>query len=155
MLITTYRPDPVLKNELLSAIASGLCLLVSTTDPNVTAEKIASDYDIFYRTIKILPSGYATTCNELCARVDETSRTYVATNGKFASFIHAVTSCINFRQNFTIAMIVQIFGLILGVLLCATMVLYDSVAILGVVEIMLYMLFWSIATVAVQFIKRH
>ena len=155
MLITTYRPDPVLKNELLSAIASGLCLLVSTTDPNVTAEKIASDYDIFYRTIKILPSGYATTCNELCARVDETSRTYVATNGKFASFLHAVTSCINFRQNFTIAMIVQIFGLILGVLLCATMVLYDSVAILGVVEIMLYMLFWSIATVAVQFIKRH
>ena len=155
MLITTYRPDPVLKNELLSAIANGLCLLVSTTDPNVTADKIASNYDIFYRTIKILPSGYATTCNELTSRVDEASRAYVATNGKFSSFLHAVTSCINFKQNFTIAMIVQIFGLILGVLLCATMVLYDSVAILGVVEIMLYMLFWSIATIAVQFIKRH
>lgn len=155
MLITTYRPDPVIKNELLSAVASGLCLLVSTTDPNITADKIASNYDIFYRTIKILPSGYATTCNELSSRVDEASRAYIATNGKFPSFLHAVTSCINFKQNFTIAMIVQIFGLILGVLLCATMVLYDSVSILGVVEIMLYMLFWSIATVAVQFIKRH
>ena len=52
-------------------------------------------------------------------------------------------------------MIVQIFGLILGVLLCATMVLYNSASILGVIEIMLYMLFWGIATVAVQFIKRH
>ncbi len=155
MLITTYRPDPVIKNELLSAVASGLCLLVSTTDPNITADKIASNYDIFYRTIKVLPSGYATTCNELSARVEESSRAYIATNGKLSSFLHAVTSCINFKQNFTIAMIVQIFGLILGVLLCATMVLYDSVSILGVVEVMMYMLFWSIATVAVQFIKRH
>lgn len=155
MLVTSYRPDPDIKTELLGAQANGLCFVVSTTDHNITAERISSDYDIFYRTIKILPSGYATTCNELADATDEASRAYIATNGGFKSFIHAVTSCISFKQNLTISMIVQIFGLILGVLLCATMVLYNSASILGVIEIMLYMLFWGIATVAVQFIKRH
>ena len=155
MLVTSYRPNPEIKAELLSAQANGLCFIVSTSDHNITAERIAADYDIFYRTIKILPSGYATMCNELADTTDEASRAYIATKGDFKSFIHAVTSCISFKQNLTISMIVQICGLILGVLLCATMVLYDSASILGVVEIMLYMLFWGIATVAVQFIKRH
>ncbi len=155
MLVTSYRPNPQIKSELLGAQANGLCFVVSTTDQNITAERIAADYDIFYRTIKILPSGYATTCNELADSTDEASRAYVATKGSFSSFIHAITSCISFKQNLTISMIVQICGLILGVLLCATMVLYNSASILGVLEVMLYMLFWSIATIAVQFIKRH
>lgn len=155
MIVTTYRPDPAVKKELINAQINGLCLLVSTTDHNVTAEKISTDYEVFYRTVKILSSGYSTTCNELSDSTEQASRAYIATTGGFCSFIHAITSCINFRHNFTIAMIVQVFGLLMGVLLGATIVLYDSIAILGVGQVMLYMLFWAIATVAVQFIKRH
>ena len=154
MLVTSYKPDKLIKQELSRAQNTGLCIVVTTTDCNITAEKIAADYDVFYRTIKILPSGFAAQCNEVTHTVEEASRAYLCTQGKFHSLIHAVTGCISFKNNLTIGLIVQIFGLILGVLLCATMVLYDSVAILGVPEMLLYMLFWGLATIAVQFIKR-
>lgn len=154
MLVTSYKADKLVKQELSRAQNCGLCLVVTTTDSNITAEKIAADYEIFYRMIKILPSGFASQCTEAKSKVEEVSRAYLCTQGKSHSLMHAITGCISFKNNLTIGLIVQIFGLILGVLLCATMVLYDSVAILGVPEMLLYMLFWGLATIAVQFIKR-
>lgn len=154
MFVTTYTPDKKVKEALKKAQSCGLCLAVSTTDSNITAEKITNDYEIFYRTVKVVSTGFATTINELTTRTEDTSRAYLATHGDFSSLLHAITGCISFKQNMTIGLIVQICGLILGVLLCATIILYDSVSVLGVVEMLLYMLFWSIAAVVVQFIKR-
>ncbi len=154
MLVTKYTPDKKIAQELKNAQANGLCIVVSTTDSNITVDKISQDYELFYRTVKVLKTGYANACNEVCNHVDDTSHAFLATRGKFSSLIHAVSSCVSFRHNLTIGLIVQVFGLILGILLSATMVLYDSVSILGVTELILYMLFWGVATVAVQLLKR-
>lgn len=154
MLVCTYSPDKHIKEVLSRAQSIGLCLVVRTTDCNITQEKLSEDYALFYRTVKILSTGFASTCNEVVNTKEDTSRAYLATRGKFTSLVHAVTSAVSFKNNLTIALIIQIFGLVLGVLLCATMVLYASVSILGVFEMLLYMLFWSIATIAVQFIRR-
>ena len=154
LIVSTYTPDKKVKQELLRAQKNGLCLVVSTTDSNITADKIALDYEIFPRTVKVLNTGFATTCNEVCAKKEESTRAYLATRGNISSLIHAITNAISFRQNLTIGLIVQIFGLILGVLLTATLVLYASVSILGVIEILLYMLFWGIATVVSQLLNK-
>ena len=154
MLVCTYSPDSKVKEALQRTQTNGLCIIVSTTDPNVTQDKISSDYEIFYRTIKILSTGFAGTCNEVTSRKEETSRAYLATRGNLTSLMYATTGCVSLKNNLTIGLIIQIFGLILGVLLCATMVLYASVSILGVIEMLLYMLFWGIATIAAQLIKK-
>ncbi|MBE6824339.1 MAG: hypothetical protein E7513_03220 [Ruminococcaceae bacterium] len=154
MIVTTYTPNPVVKNVLSRAQKNGLCLVVRTTDCNVTQDKIATDYEIYARTVKVLSTGYASTCNEVSSKKEESSRSYLATRGKFSSLLYAVNTAISLKHNLTIGIIIEIFGLILGVLLCATMVLYASVSILGVLEMLLYMLFWSIATIVVQFVKR-
>ncbi len=154
MIVSTYTPDKKVKEELIRAQKNGLCLVVSTTDSNITADKIALDYEIFPRTVKVLNTGFATTCNEVCAKKEENTRAYLATRGNIASLIHAITNAISFKQNLTIGLIVQIFGLILGVLLTATLVLYASVSILGVIEILLYMLFWGVATVVSQLLNK-
>lgn len=154
LVVTTYSPDEIVKRELFRAQKNGLCLVVSTTDCNITADKIATDYEIFPRTIKVLNTGFATTCNEVCSKKGESERAYLSTRGSFSSLIHAITNAVSFRQNLTIGLIVQIFGLILGVLLCATMVLYASVSILGVIEMLLYMLFWGIASVISQLVNK-
>ena len=154
MFVTVYEPDEKIKNALYSAHSLGLCLIVSSNDCNITAEKIAEDYELFERNIKILTTGYANTCTELCTKKEETSRAYLATRGKLYSLLHAVSGSILLKNNLTLGIIIQIFGLLLGVLLCATMILYANVNILNVFEILLYMLFWSAATVLSQFIKR-
>lgn len=154
MVVTKYKADEKVKRELLSAQKHGLCLVVSTSDSNITAEKIAEDYEIYARTIKVLNTGFANTCNDVCSKKEQSSRAYLATRGSFVSFMHAITNAASFKQNLTIGLIIEIFGLILGVLLCATMVLYATVSILGVFEMLLYMLFWSIATIVVQLVKK-
>ncbi len=154
LVVTTYTPDETVKHELYRAQKNGLCLVVSTTDSNITADKIATDYEIFPRTIKVLNTGFATTCNEVCSKKGESERAYLSTRGSFASLVHAVTNAVSFKQNLTIGLIVQIFGLILGVLLCATMVLYASVSILGVIEMLLYIVFWGIASVISQLVNK-
>ena len=154
MVVSTYKPDEKVKYELKRAQNNGLCIIVSSSDSNITAEKIALDYEIYSRAVKVLNTGYANMCNEICSKKEESSRSYLVTKGRFTSLMHAVTNAVSFRQNLTLGLIIEIFGLILGVLLCATMVLYASVSILGVLEILLYILFWSIAAIVAQLVKR-
>lgn len=154
MVVTTYTPDEQIKEELKKAQATGLCFIVSTTDCNITQEKIANDYEIFYRSVKVLSTGFANTCTQVCTQKEESSRAYLATKGKFVSLLHAVSGSILLKHNLTIGVVIQIFGLILGALLCATMVLYASVSILSVFEMLLYMLFWGAAAIGAQLIKR-
>ena len=154
MLVTTYTPDEELKELLYRSQKNGTCLVVSSTDCNITSDKIATDYELYFRTVKVLSPGFATTSTELMHRKEESSRAFLATRGKFDSLLHAINGAINFKHNLTIGIIIETFGLVLGVLLGATMVLYAEVSILGIAEVMLYMLFWSVATIVVQFIKR-
>ncbi|MBQ8057700.1 MAG: hypothetical protein IJ275_05130 [Ruminococcus sp.] len=154
MVVTQYKADEKIKRELHKAQKHGLCLVVSTADCNITAERIAEDYEIYARTIKVLNTGFANTVNDVCSKKEQSSRAYLATRGSFVSFMHALTNTASFKQNLTIGLIIEIFGLILGVLLCATMVLYATVSILGVFEMLLYMLFWSIATIVAQLVKK-
>lgn len=54
----------------------------------------------------------------------------------------------------TMGIVVSMFGLFLGVLLCATMVLYATVARLSIVEMILYILFWLAATFIAELVRR-
>lgn len=155
MVITTYSPDETIKQELKKAQSAGLCILVSTTDCNITAEKIALDYEMFPRCVKVLSTGYANICNEATSKREETSRAYLATRGKISSLIHAISGSVSLKNNMTMGNVIQIFGLLLGVLICATMVLYATVSILNTFELLLYMLFWGGAAIAAELIKRH
>lgn len=154
MLITDYVPNEKIKEELQRSEANGLCLVVSTTDCNVTVDKISEDFELFYRCVKVLSTGYSNMCTHYRTQKEETSRAYLATRGKMLPLLRAISGCVKLKRNITMGNIIQIFGLLLGVLLCATMVLYANVAILGVFEILLYMLFWSAAAIIAQLVQR-
>lgn len=153
-LLLRYLPSNISMPQLQRAEDSGLAFVVSTPDPNVTAEMIAESYGLFYRSIKIMPTGYANTIDEVTSRVEETSRAYVATRGRVASLARAVGGCIGLKSNITLGIVIEIFGLVLGVLLCATLALYSSVARLSIVELMIYILFWTAATIIAELIRR-
>ena len=154
MFVTEYKPDEKVMKALHSAHNAGLCIAINSNDYYITAEKIAEDYHLFERSIKVLSTGYSNTCTELTQKKEETSRAYLATRGKFYSLLHAVAGSVVLKNNLTLGVVIQIFGLLLGVLLCATMILYASVSILNIFEILLYMISWGAATILSQFIKR-
>ena len=133
---------------------SGLAFVVSTPDPNITAERIADEYEIFYRSVKVMPPGYSNVIEEVTSKAEETSRAYLATRGRCGSLARAIGGCIGIKSNISLGIVIGIFGILLGVLLCATLVLYASVGRLSIVELGIYIGFWIGATLIAELIRR-
>ena len=137
MFVTRYTPDAQLKAEMQRAETNGISFLIRTTDYNVTNDLVAKLYDLFYRSIKVLPTGLGNVLREAEDTVEETSRSYLITNGKAASLARAVS----------LSIIIQLIAVIFGLLVASTLSLYAGVQVMGSLEVLIYALFWGAAAV--------
>lgn len=147
MFVTRYTPDAQLKAEMQRAETNGISFLIRTTDYNVTNDLIAKLYDLFYRSIKVLPTGLGNVLKEAEDTVEETSRSYLITNGKAASLARAVTGCVKIKHNISLSIIIQLIAVIFGLLVASTLSLYAGVQVMGSLELLIYALFWGAAAV--------
>ncbi len=154
ILCLSYIAPPVIKEQIRAAERNGLAMIVSTTDSNVTAELIADRYELFHRSVKVTTPGYSDIIDESINKVEETSRAYLATRGRIGSLARAIGGCIGVKSNINLGIAISVFGMILGILLCATLALYASVARLSVIELIVYIGFWVVASIIAELIKR-
>jgi len=154
MFVTTYSSTLRIAEELQRAEANGINMLVRTSDPNVTSEKIAEDFGIFFRSVKVLSTGLGNVCKEVSSQKEDTSRAYLATRGSFLPFLRALSGCVRMKSNISLSVVIQLIGLILGVLITAAIVLCSGVHSLGSVKILLYVIFWGAASVIAPLIQK-
>lgn len=147
MFVTRYTPDAQLKAEMQRAETNGISFLIRTTDYNVTNDLVAKLYDLFYRSIKVLPTGLGNVLREAEDTVEETSRSYLITNGKAASLARAVTGCVKIKHNISLSIIIQLIAVIFGLLVASTLSLYAGVQVMDSLEVLIYALFWGAAAV--------
>lgn len=147
MFVTRYTPDAQLKAEMQRAETNGISFLIRTTDYNVTNDLVAKLYDLFYRSIKVLPTGLGNVLREAEDTVEETSRSYLITNGKAASLARAVTGCVKIKHNISLSIVIQLIAVIFGLLVASTLSLYAGVQVMGSLEVLIYALFWGAAAV--------
>ena len=147
MFVTRYTPDAQLKAEMQRAETNGISFLIRTTDYNVTNDLVAKLYDLFYRSIKVLPTGLGNVLREAEDTVEETSRSYLITSGKAASLARAVTGCVKIKHNISLSIIIQLIAVIFGLLVASTLSLYAGVQVMGSLEVLIYALFWGAAAV--------
>lgn len=147
MFVTRYTPDAQLKAEMQRAETNGISFLIRTTDYNVTNDLVAKLYDLFYRSIKVLPTGLGNVLREAEDTVEETSRSYLITNGKAVSLARAVTGCVKIKHNISLSIIIQLIAVIFGLLVASTLSLYAGVQVMGSLEVLIYALFWGAAAV--------
>ena len=154
MFVTTYSSTLRIAEELQRAEANGISLLVRTADPNITSEKISEDFGIFFRSVKVLSTGLGNVCQEISSQKEDSSRAYLATRGSFLPFIRAVSGCVRMKGNISLAVVIQLIGLILGIVLTAAITLWSGVHSLGTFKILLYIVFWGIAAVVAPLIQK-
>lgn len=154
MLITTYRPSIEISRELQRAEYNGISLLISTSDCNITSEQVSEDFGVFYRSVKVLPTGLGNVCKEVTGVHTEKSRAYLATRGRFTQIARALSGCVQLKTNISISIIIQLIGIVLGIMIMSTIALYAGTSILGTVEMLLYSIFWGVATMVVPMIKK-
>lgn len=147
MFVTRYKADPELKSELQRAEANGISFLIRTTDFNITNDLIAELYNLFYRSIKVLPTGLGNVLKEAQSTKEDNSRSYLITGGKASSLARAVSGSIKIKRNISLSVIIQLIAIILGILLSATLALYAGVGVMGTLEVLIYAVFWAAAAI--------
>ena len=154
MLVTRYHADPELKSELQRAETNGISFLIRTTDYNITNDLVAELYNLFYRSIKVLPTGLGNVLKEAQSTQEETSRSYLITQGKVSSLARAVSGCVKIKHNISLAIIIQLISIVLGILIAATLALYAGVGVMGSLEVLIYALFWAVAAIVAPAIQK-
>lgn len=154
MIVTKYHADPELKAELQRAEANGISFLIRTTDYNITDELIAKLYNLFYRSIKVLPTGLGNVLKEAQSVREESSRSYLITHGKAASLARAVSGSVRIKSNISLAIIIQLAAVVLGILIASTLSLYAGVEVMGSLEVLIYALFWTAAAIVAPAIQK-
>lgn len=154
MLVTQYHASPELKTEMQRAEANGISFLIRTTDHNINDDLVAKLYNLFYRSIKVLPTGLGNVLRETQEVMEETSRSYLITHGKVSALARAVSGCVRIKQNISLAIVIQLIAVILGILVAATLSLYANIGVMGTLEVLIYTLFWSAAAIIAPAIQR-
>ncbi len=154
MFVVSYASTLRIAELLQQAEANGVSFLVQTTDCNVTGEKIAEDFGIYFRSVKVLPTGLGNVCIEITSQKEDTSRAYLATRGSFFSLLRGISGCIRMRSNISLSVVIQLIGVVLGVLIAATLVLCAGVSALKGIEVLIFVLFWVVATIVAPAIQK-
>lgn len=154
MFSLKYSSSTVICEELQRAEENGLSIVVSTTDYNITEEKIAKDFGIFYRSVRVLPTGLANVCREAADYREEKSRAYLATNGKILALLRAISGCIKLKSNIALSVLLQTIAVIVGILLVSTLALYSGVSSVKTLEMTLFMVFWLAAVIVPSLIQK-
>ncbi len=154
MLVTRYHADPELKSEMQRAEANGISFLIRTTDHNITDDLVARLYNLFYRSIKVLPTGLGNVLKEAQGVVEESSRAYLITHGKAAGMARSVSGCVRIKQNISLAIVIQLIAVIMGLLISIPLVMYAGVSVMGSLEVLIYALFWAVAAIVAPALQK-
>ena len=154
MVVTKYHADQELQAELQRAETNGISFLIRTTDFNITDDLVAKLYGLFYRSIKVLPTGLGHALKEAQSVIEESSRSYLITQGKASSLARAVSGSVRIKSNISLAIIIQLVAVVLGILVASALSLYADIGVMGTLEVLIYTIFWGVAAIAAPAVQK-
>ncbi|MCI5655646.1 MAG: hypothetical protein MR300_04260 [Ruminococcus sp.] len=154
MFIVTYKGSSSIAEELRSLEQNGVTILVRTIDSNITQDRIAEDFGVFYRSVKILPTGLGNITKEMTDTPDEETRAYIATKGGIQSFARAISGCIRIKSNVTLSIFLQMAGIILGFVLVGVITFISGIARLNILELLIMYVFCIIVGIVAPTIRK-
>lgn len=126
MMIITYSADRRRKNELQRLEESGVCVVVHTTDPNVTGPMVSKLFDIDNNSVSVLDAELGKVCKDLTEREVPRSDALVATKGRVESMMNVVSLCVSSKRQMNLIVALQTGAVILGFLLVAFMACFGA-----------------------------
>ena len=86
--------------------------------------------------------------------MEESSRSYLITQGKTSSLARAVSGSVRIKSNISLAIIIQLIAVVLGILVACALALYAGTGVLGSLEILIYTVFWGAAAIAAPAVQK-
>ena len=144
MFIVSYSGNRRVADTLQRMEANGMSLLIRTTDVNVTAERIAKDFGLSYRSIKVLEQKNSNVIRDEMIGKERASSAFVATKGGVTSFGRAVSGCIQTKRDISLSLALQIVGTLVILVTVTALVLVSGIHSLGALPLFICCLIWTL-----------
>lgn len=142
MVVVSYSPSQEAAEYLDQLSKYAPAIIVRSDDPNIDAEKIASDFDYPEEYIKMVEPQYYERVDEI-RKGSEMGRAYAMVSGD-GSRLRLIRAIVTLKKNITASTVLQVAGLIIGYAMVALMAFTGNLKMLGFLQIMIYQVFWAI-----------
>lgn len=117
MFVVTYLPDEAIRMALQELCRAHVTLLVRSCDPNITAADLCRDFDLDEYYVDILPASAGRIYDQLVSTACDSAPAVMASNGHILGTAMALAACRSLQVKCRIALLVQVIGAGLGLLL--------------------------------------
>lgn len=154
MFIISYRPDEEVAQTLEGLVKSGVSLLVTSQDMNITGNLIERIYQLPAGTVKVLGERELEMLEPMTEYLPE-SEGVMTHIGSFASFIGGMRAAAGCAAAEHMAGILQIAAVALAGVLCLLLAISGGLAGLSLLPVVVYQLAWTLMVVVVPFARRY
>ncbi len=153
MYVLTYNGDDTVAEALNRLVKSDINLIVSSTDPNVTAEKIDEIYGYPTDLVKVLPAKLQ---NEMATltRPQQATKCYAAHNGTAAAIICLLRGTRQCGKAINTATLMLMASIILGFAITAFLAFMQSMNQMSWLAVIVYQIFWLLVTILIPKLRR-
>ena len=153
-LVLSYFVSGRKKQEMQRMTRNGIGMVVKTTDPCVTAEFIAEQFEIDIHAITVLAGPLVHTYQELTGKTEQESEAMLATREKATCMMRVITACVRERSNIALVRLLQNVSVILGFVLVAFLVCFSGLAQIGTLAMVIYQAFWVLILLLLPKLRR-
>lgn len=154
MFVVAYEADPEVQDTLESLVQSGVSLLITSEDMNVSNELIERVYQLPQGVVKVMGRRELDLLEPLTEYLPE-SEGVMAHIGTFTSFIGGMRAAAGCAAAERMSGIIQIASVGLACLLCLLLGFSGSLANLSATIAIFYQFGWSVLISALPFAKRY
>lgn len=147
-----YHADPVLCGALQRLVRCGGDVAVLTTDSNLSAEMIAEKFSVPESSVTIVPDVQELHAADV--RQEDLEQPAVILRSPGAPALWSTACCIEAKALFQLAVLLQMAGTLLGLVLVFVFCAAGSIARIGAAEMMIFQLFWTLAVLVIPSLKR-
>ena len=143
MFVVSYSAVPEVSELLYRLGKNNITILVKTTDPNLTRDKLSDVFNIDYDLVRIMPATMHSTYDKQTEQKpqDEAKAASVYACGLLS---HVVLSSFAIKKASSVAMIMQLVSIILGYGLTVFVTLFFGISIISPLIMMTYQLVWAL-----------
>ncbi len=154
MFILKYKTDRKIANALAMLTKNNVNIIIRTIDPNITQEHISEKFGILQRCVKVLNTGLGNVCHEELQSSENRTRAYVVTDGSLTAFASAICGSIEVKPTVTIAKVMQILTVTLGLVFFGVICFVSGFAELSGLAVMCWAGFWGLALIIISIFAR-
>lgn len=154
LFVVEYASDKQISVYLQRLEKYGVTILLRTSDPNITEALVERYFDLPHNLVKIINPVAGDMFRELCEEPPRPEPCAILHSGSTAAALRAFLAAFVLEEKYRLSQVLLYIGVGLGVLLMAVLSFFVGLGQAGIVELLIFELFWAAVVLLIPKFKK-